>query len=291
MPTDTSLARLNAASAAAFVAELGGLFEHAPWVAEAVAPHRPFATARALHDAMLAAVRAAGPERQLTLIRGHPELAGREAVAGTMTGDSTSEQSRLGLTSLARGDVERLADLNRRYREAHGMPCIIALRRHASLASVLAAFEQRLAQPRDAEIAAALAEIGHITEGRLEARLGLAHGRLSTHVLDTTTGQPAAAMAYELSAAAGDGWRSVLSGRTNGQGRTDRPLLAGLDMAPRRYRLAFGVGDYFRARGTALAEPAFLDVVPIEFAIAAPGQHYHVPLLCTPWSYATYRGS
>lgn len=291
MATVISLKHLNALSAPDFVIELGSLFEHSPWVAERIALQRPFASARALHDTMVAAVKTAGTDVQRSLIQAHPELAGKEAIAGAMTADSTSEQSRLGLTRLARGDFERLADLNRRYRERFGMPCIIALRRHQSLASVLDTFEQRLAQSPDREIATALDEIAHITEGRLEARLDLAGGRLTTHVLDTTTGLPAAGMAYDLSIARDDGWKVVATGVTNAQGRTDRPLQAGLDMAAARYRLAFRAGDYYRARGVSLAEPAFLDIIPIEFGIGKPGQHYHVPLLCTPWSYSTYRGS
>lgn len=291
MSIKMSLDSLHSLAEAGFIAELGSLFEHSPWVAEAVTGNRPFANARALHDAMIGAVRAAGRDRQLELIRAHPELAGKEAVAGTLTDHSTSEQDRLGLTRLARADLERLDELNCRYRERFGMPCIIALRRHPDLATMLATFEQRLKQEPETEIATALDEIGHISEGRLEARLGLAGGRLSTHVLDTTSGLPAGGMKYELSALRSGGWKNTASGHTNAQGRTDRPLLQGLDMEAGPFRLAFYVGDYFRSRGVKLAEPAFLDVVPLEFGIGAPGQHYHVPLLCSPWSYSTYRGS
>lgn len=290
MPS-TELGRLDNVDSATFTTELGGLFEHSPWVAERVATLRPFATARALHDAMTGAVRQAGVERQLALIRAHPELAGKEATAGTLTDASTSEQSRLGLTRLARDDFDKLADFNRRYRETFGFPCIIALRRHQCLASVLSAFEQRLGNSRDVEIATALGEIGHITEGRLAQRLGLGDGRLSTHVLDTASGLPAAGMAFTFSVAQAGAWHRLTAGQTNAQGRTDQPLVAGLDMAAGTYRLEFRVGDYFRQHGTGNAEPAFLEVVPIEFGIADPGQHYHVPLLCTPWSYSTYRGS
>ena len=287
----SELSHLNRLDAAGFISELGCLFEHSPWVAEAVAPLRPFATARHLHDAMLSAARNADPARQLALIRAHPELAGKEAVAGTLTEASTSEQSRLGLTQLARGDFDRLADLNRRYRETFGFPCIIALSRHQSLTGVLAAFERRLANSRDMEIETALGEIRHITEGRLAQRLGLASGRLSTHVLDTTTGLPGAGMVFTLSLARSGSWDRITAGETNAHGRTDEPLVAGLDMAAGRYRLEFQVGDHFRKRGAEIADPPFLDVVPIEFGIADPGQHYHVPLLCTPWSYSTYRGN
>ncbi len=287
----SELSRLNSLDATGFTDDLGGLFEHSPWVAALTAPSRPFATVRLLHETMAGVVRDAGEARQLALIRAHPELAGKEAAAGTMTDDSTSEQSRLGLTRLARGDFERLSELNRRYRETFGFPCIIALRRHSSLASVLAAFEQRLANSRAIEIEFALGEIGHITEGRLVQRLGLANGRLSTHVLDTTTGAPGAGMAFTLLVARLGNWDRITAGETNAHGRTDQPLVAGLDMAACQYRLEFQVGDYFRKRSAEIADPPFLDVVPIEFGIADPGQHYHVPLLCTPWSYSTYRGS
>lgn len=285
------LARINACTEEVLVAELGELFENSPWVAAAIAADRPFVTVREVHEAMVCAVRRSGREQQLALIRAHPELAGREAVAGALTAASTSEQARLGLTRLARPDFERLGELNRRYRERFAMPCIIALRRHGDLASVLSTFEARLSRSADDEIAAAVGEISHITEGRLENKLGLAGGRLSTHVVDTARGLPGSDMAYDLSVCRAGDWVSLPSGRTNADGRTDAPLRAGLDMEIATYRIAFKAGDYFRAGLTQLAEPAFLDVIPIQFAIAEPGQHYHVPLQCSPWSYSIYRGS
>ena len=292
MTTHTNwLARINSCAESEFVAELGDLFENSPWVAAAVAAKRPFATTRAMHDAMVETVHQSDRERQLALIRAHPELAGREAVAGALTAASTSEQARLGLTRLARLDFERLGELNRRYRERFAMPCIIALRRHGDLVGVLSAFEARLSRSPGEEMAAAIDEIAHITEGRLESILGLAGGRLSTHVLDTTRGLPAAGMAYQLSVRRTGTWVSLQAGRTNVQGSTDKPLCSGLDMEVATYRIAFNAGDYFGASRTELTEPAFLDIIPIEFAIAAPGEHYHVPLLCSPWSYATYRGN
>src|SRR5262245_61682349 len=96
------LARLNSADAGAFAAALEGIYEHSPWVAARAAARRPFAGVRALHEAMLAVVRAASDAEKLALLRAHPELAGREAVAGTLTEASTSEQIRLGLTQLSR---------------------------------------------------------------------------------------------------------------------------------------------------------------------------------------------
>jgi len=162
------LDRLNAMPQAEFRAALGEVFEHSPWVAERAWPRRPFASVDALHAAMVAAVRAAGPEEQLALIRAHPELAGREAADGTLTADSTSEQGRLGFTALTRAELERVARANAAYREKFGFPCIVALRLHATRESVIAEMERRAGNDRAAELAAALDQIGHIARGRLD---------------------------------------------------------------------------------------------------------------------------
>jgi 5-hydroxyisourate hydrolase len=116
--------------------------------------------------------------------------------------------------------------------------------------------------------------------------------RLSTHVLDTAHGCPAKGVKIELHRLQADGaWALVKTVATNADGRTDEPLLTGDAYKPGMYMLTFHAGDYFRARGTKLAEPAFLDIVPIRFSIADPDGHYHVPLLVSPWAYSTYRGS
>ncbi len=115
---------------------------------------------------------------------------------------------------------------------------------------------------------------------------------LTTHVLDTTRGGPARGVAIELFALdAGGARRLIASVRTNVDGRTDAPLVGAADIHIGAFELNFHVGEYFRGQGVALAEPPFLDVVPIRFAIADPTAHYHVPLVVTPWSYSTYRGS
>ena len=110
-------------------------------------------------------------------------------------------------------------------------------------------------------------------------------GRLSTHVLDTVTGQPAVGMRIDFAVLEAGAWKLLKSVRTNPDGRTDEPLMAG------EFRLLFYVADHFRAQGVTLPDPPFLDRVPLRFGIADRDAHYHVPLLCTPWSYATYRGS
>ncbi len=114
--------------------------------------------------------------------------------------------------------------------------------------------------------------------------------KLSTHVLDTVHGAPAAGVLVELFALNGAAARLLASARTNADGRTDKLLLEGEAVKRGRYRLVFHIGDYFRTQGVTLADPPFVDVVPVEFGLEAGGS-YHVPLLCSPWSYSTYRGS
>ncbi|MDJ1157053.1 hydroxyisourate hydrolase [Chelatococcus sp. SYSU_G07232] len=117
-------------------------------------------------------------------------------------------------------------------------------------------------------------------------------GRLTTHVLDTTHGRPGADMAVALYRLGDDGARErIASARTNADGRCDAPLMAGETMRPGRYELVFEVAAYFRACRVALPDPPFLDEVRLQFGIAEPGQHYHVPLLVSPFAYSTYRGS
>jgi 5-hydroxyisourate hydrolase len=114
-------------------------------------------------------------------------------------------------------------------------------------------------------------------------------GRLTTHVLDTAAGVPARGMRVDLVFL--DTGLAIGSFTTNADGRLDGPALEGDTMRLGRYELTFHVGAYFAGRGVAAADPPFLDLVPVRFAIADPGAHYHVPLLVSPWSYSTYRGS
>lgn len=117
-------------------------------------------------------------------------------------------------------------------------------------------------------------------------------GKLTTHVLDTVHGSPAAGMAVRLFRLDRAGNAEQIKAITlNHDGRADAPLLEGAALLPGHYRLVFSVAPYFRARGALLPEPPFLDEVPLDFGIADPNSHYHVPLLASPWSYSTYRGS
>ena len=117
-------------------------------------------------------------------------------------------------------------------------------------------------------------------------------GRLTTHVLDTAQGRPAAGMAISLWALEEDGTRRLLrSVRTTHDGRTDGPLLSGDELQVGIYELVFAVGPYFVAQGMSVSSPPFLDEVPVRFGIGDANAHYHVPLLASPWAYSTYRGS
>jgi 5-hydroxyisourate hydrolase len=128
-----------------------------------------------------------------------------------------------------------------------------------------------------------------MTALRQMVQAGELMGRLTTHILDTAHGRPAGNVAIRLYALDGD--RSLITSVvSNGDGRTDEPLLDGDAMQTGSYELEFDIGTYFSAQGVTLDDPAFLDTVVIRFSMQA-GERYHVPLLASPWSYSTYRGS
>ena len=164
------LATLNAMDRDAFVAALGPTFENAPWVAASAWPGRPFASVAALHNAMLNVVRQAPDDKKLAFLCGHPELAGREAQAGTMTTESVGEQKSAGLNALTSAELQEMQRLNRAYRERHGFPFIIAVRANTKQ-QIFEAMRARLAQDTEVERNAALEQIGLITRGRIDALL------------------------------------------------------------------------------------------------------------------------
>ena len=295
MSEKITIENLNAVPEADFAAALDGVFEHAPWVAAHAAQQRPFATLAALHAAMMAALQAAPHAQQHAFLNGHPELASKVARAGLMTADSVAEQGSLGLDRLSEAEYARFEALNIQYRERFGFPFIICVRRHTR-DSILNEFQRRTSLVPEAEFSAALVAIGHITLLRLVAKVEGAgapktEGRLSTHVLDTHLGKPAAGVRIRLFEVGASARGLLAQSVTNADGRTDAPLISGQPLRIGVYELEFSIGDYFRARGTPMAAPGFIDVVPLRFGIAEPEGHYHVPLLATPWSYSTYRGS
>ncbi len=170
MPESATLAALNHATPQAFVATLGAIYEHSPWVAERALAHRPFATKDALAQAMAHAVAGATEAEQSALILAHPDLAGRLARAGALAAASATEQAGLGLDRLSDAEFTRFDQLNTAYRTRFGFPFIIAVKRHTR-ASVLAAFEARLSHDPATERATALREIDLIARLRLDALL------------------------------------------------------------------------------------------------------------------------
>lgn len=290
-----TLDALNRMGPEDFASAVGDTFELAPWVAESAAARRPFQTVTTLHGAMMGAVRSAPRERQVEFLRGHPDLAGKAARAGAMTDDSKREQASVGLDSLNEEEFARFHRLNDAYKAKFGFPFIVCVRRHTQ-ESILAQFERRLGHDQATEFAAALQEVFFITRLRIAAKvtgegMPAVNGRLSTHVLDTHAGRPAVGVPIELYEFAGEKAHHIQSAITNADGRTDQPLIGGRPLPIGRYELRFAVGSHFRSRGVDGGDPPFLDVVPLRFSIAEPEGHYHVPLLCTPWSYSTYRGS
>ena len=294
--TTFTLDSLNTISEADFTAALGDIFEHSPWVAEQAAKRRPFATLKGLHDAMMAALHAAPAETQLARVKAHPDLAGKAARSGAMTADSVSEQGSVGLDRLTDAEYARFTRLNEAYQAKFGIPFIVCVRRHTK-DSILNEFERRLTQDSAGALDTAISEIGRITALRLDARVTASDklkvtGRLSTHVLDTHGGRPAEGIAIELWELSRDGAdRLIVRTVSNKDGRTDAPLIGGRPLPIGTYELRFTTAAYYRACGVALPEPPYLDVVPIRFSITEPESHYHVPLVMTPWSYSTYRGS
>ncbi|MFL5282670.1 MAG: 2-oxo-4-hydroxy-4-carboxy-5-ureidoimidazoline decarboxylase [Rhodopila sp.] len=283
-----TLDQLNALSHQEFVAALDGVFEHAPWVAEAVAAQRPFFSVIRLHEALMDAVRTAPDDVRLGFLRGHPALSPKALAEPGLTDASRAEQDGLGMTGL--GDrLARFEAASDAYEARFGFPFIICVRRQTP-AFVMRALERRLDSLPEQELAATLAEIGYITRLRLVDRvdgpdLPRTTGHLSSHVLDTARGKPAEGIRIEL-------FREgalIREAITNPDGRTDEPLLSGEPLRIGRYELRFHLGDFY-AGWPNIGDPPWYDVIPVRFAIAEPEGHYHMPLLLNAWSYTTYRG-
>ena len=294
--SQTSLADLNACSKDDFVAALANIFEYSPWIAEHAASARPFAGVRQLFAAMKAAVDRAPPELRLALIRAHPDLTNKTQRAAGLTAESNAEQNSVGLDRLSDAEYDAFERVNNAYRSKFGFPYIVCVRRHTR-DSILRDFERRLPNDAGTETQTSVDEIFRIAALRVDQlvtgddRLQVA-GRLSTHVLDTHSGRPAAGIAVELVELSELGAsRVVTRAITNSDGRTDAPLIGGRPVPIGRYELTFGVGKYFAERNVPMSDPPFLDHIPLRFSVSEPEGHLHVPLLVTPWSYATYRGS
>ena len=232
----------------------------------------------------------------MALIKAHPDLANKTQRAAGLTAESNAEQNSAGLDRLSDAEYEAFERVNNAYRDNFGFPYIVCVRRHTR-DSVLRDFERRLPNDVATEMQKSVEEICRIAALRLDQLVAAddrlqVHGRLSTHVLDTHSGKPAAGIAVELIELSDLGASRVLTRAvTNSDGRTDQPLIGGRPVPIGRYELHFTVGKYFADRGVPLSDPPFLDQIPLRFSVSEPEGHLHVPLLVTPWSYATYRGS
>jgi 2-oxo-4-hydroxy-4-carboxy-5-ureidoimidazoline decarboxylase len=294
--SQVTIADLNAGSRNDFAAALGNVFEHSAWIAEEAVTRRPFAGIAALFGAMRDVVEHASSERRLALIKAHPDLADKTQRAAGLTAESSAEQNSAGLDRLSDAEYDAFERVNNAYRAKFGFPYIVCVRRHTK-DSMLRDFERRLPNDAATEIGASIAEILRIAALRLDQLVAApdrlpVNGRLSTHVLDTHGGRPAAGIAVELIELSELGEaRVVTRAITNADGRTDQPLIGHRPVPIGRYELRFSVGRYFGERGVQLSDPPFLDQIPLRFSVSEPEGHLHVPLLVTPWGYTTYRGS
>src|SRR5262245_34754933 len=223
---ETSLEQLNSANRAEFVAALADIFEHSPWVPEAAAAERPFATLAQLYERLKTALLSAGEDRQLAVITAHPDLAGKAARAGTLTPESTAEQASAGLDRLSEAEYTTFHRFNEAYKARFGFPFIICVRRHTK-DSILRALERRAKSDAASERRTALTEILCMVALLLDQRVRApdrlpVHGRLSTHVLDNYSGRPGEGIALELfELSQSDERRLITRGVTNDDGRTE----------------------------------------------------------------------
>ena len=289
MSDPVTVDQLNAMPPDDFIAALDDVFEHAPWVASAAASRRPFPTVILLHDALMAAVLSAPVDVRTGFLRAHPPLSPKALSDPGLTASSRAEQDGLGMSSLG-DDLATFEIASSVYEARFGFPFIVCVRR-LTPRFVLRRLQHRLANTPEQELAAALAEVAHITRLRLVDRLtgpGMpkTSGHISAHVLDTARGKPAEGVQMEL-------FREgvlISHGVTNSDGRSDAPLLADGPLRIGRYELRFHVEDYY-AGWPNVTDPPWHDVIPIRFGVAEPEGRYHIPLLLGAWSYTTYRGS
>lgn len=166
MPQKITLEEVNGLDREEFVARFGSIYEHSPWVAEAAFGERPFGSLSEMHAAFARTVHEARPELQMTLIKAHPDLAGKAAMAGELTPESAREQSSAGLDRLSPEEYETFTRINREYREKFGIPMIVVVREHTK-ESIIAWAKARLGNSKEQELETALGEIDKIARIRL----------------------------------------------------------------------------------------------------------------------------
>lgn len=297
---------------------LGCIYEHSPWVSEALlktTDPNSINTVTELAAAMKAIVDESTTEQKMTLLCAHPDLCEKVAKMKELTKESQEEQSRAGLQSLEGDELEKFNSLNSNYRAKFNFPFILAVR-NATKFTVMSALEGRLPNPPEREIVGALEQVHKIAWMRLLTKVESNDpvGFLTCHVLDTANGCPgkfhsviyrffclalssivvaAAKMRIHLTRISPPASAGLIGEYiTNIDGRLEGgPALKGKDFMVGTYEWKFFAGDYFASKGTFISGTPFLDEIPIRFGIDNPDDHYHVPLLVSPWSFSTYRGS
>mmetsp|Transcript_29895 Transcript_29895/g.63407 ORF Transcript_29895/g.63407 Transcript_29895/m.63407 type:complete len:326 (-) Transcript_29895:174-1151(-) len=309
-----------------FLAHIGGIYEKTPWVVEqfyndnlsstldhavVAATKDRISNVKILFDEIKQYVKEGGREKQLELLKSHPDLCLKldppsEKSSSDITRESRQEQGRAGLSTLTTEERTKFHEFNNKYKTKFQFPFILAVR-NASKYTVLSALEGRVDSSIEEEIGCALSQVDKIAWMRLLTIVDYSEGSnghggfLTCHVLDTANGSPASGMRIELyrheDGPESNGVRIqqrilLKSFLTNSDGRLGGPALSGTDFCEGQYEWVFYVGDYFAKYSLSrISGTPFLDVVPLRFGLDDPTEHYHVPLLVSPWSYSTYRGS
>lgn len=281
---------------------LGGIYEHSSWVAEGFYNefvHRKdtsetITSVRDLFQCMSSIVDTSTREQKMDLLCAHPDLCAKIDALKKLTKSSQEEQSNAGLETLTDDERNQFSKMNSEYREKFGFPFILAAR-NVTKYTVLSAIEGRLKMPIESEFHGALFQVSKIAWMRLLAAFKVTgqKGFLTCHVLDTANGCPAANMRVQLHRITPKENAGLLKEfKTNDDGRLPGgPALKGDDFLVGKYQWIFFVGDYFARKNTQTCGIPFLDEIPLTFGMDDPEEHYHVPLLVSPWSYSTYRGS
>lgn len=279
-----TLGELSKLEKSRFVSVLGGIYEHSSWVVERL-NSQEFESLTKLAAGLRSIVDSASRDEKLALLRAHPDLACRAKV---LTNESQSEQKGAGLDCLTESELAKFTELNETYKSKFGWPFILAVK-NATKRTILGAFEARVLNDSSTEFDECMNQVHKIAWMRLGGAVRAAPtGFLTVHVLDTANGTPAAGMYVTLTLPDGSTREFV----TNDDGRLpDGPAVKGAEFATGFYEWQFYVGDYFCAKSTKTAATPFLSVVPIRFGVDNCEDHYHVPLLCSPWTFSTYRGS
>lgn len=289
---------------------LGGIYEHSSWIAEqfyaeyidvegkddstSTGTITTINNVRDLFLCMSSILDKSTKQQKLDLLCAHPDLCAKIDAMKKLTKSSQEEQSNAGLDTLTDEERNKFSSMNSEYRAKYGFPFILAAR-HVTKYTVLSAIEGRLQLPVEAEFAGALFQVSKIAWMRLLAAFQITgqKGFLTCHVLDTAHGCPAANMRVQLHRVTPEENAGLIKEFiTNDDGRLPGgPALKEEEFTVGTYQWTFFVGDYFARKNTKTAGIPFLDEIPLRFGMDDPEEHYHVPLLVSPWSYSTYRGS